>query len=157
MCETSFNIATSVMYGMHRDKRVVAELYHETFFENIDFIKKHFKIPEYLVINCRPIPRRTCMLGAAWKDDEICVIDIEVRQSFNKFFATLFHELTHIEQFDEGRLCVEEEGKDIIYIWEGTRYNRLHTLHDDYCNSPWEVEADKKSERIMKKFKRTLI
>jgi len=157
MCDISFNIATSVMYGMHRDKRVVAELYYDTFFENLDFLKKHFKIPEYLVINCRPIPKRMCMLGAAWKDDEICVIDVEVRQSFNKFFATLFHEMTHIEQFADDRLRVEDEDKDAVYIWEGTKYARLHTLDDEYNNSPWEVEADKKSERIMKKFKRTLI
>jgi len=157
MCETSFNIATSVMYGMHRDKRVVAELYHDTFFESLDFIKENFRIPEYLVINCRPIPKRMCMLGAAWRDSEIYVIDLEIRQSFNKFFAALFHEMTHVEQFMDERLCAEEEGKDIVYLWEGVRHNRLHTLHDDYSKSPWEVEADKKSERIMEKFKRTLI
>jgi len=156
MCDITFNIATSVMYGMHRDKRVVAELYKDTFFDNLKFIEEHFKIPEYLIINCRPIPKRMCMLGAAWKDQEIYVIDIEVRQCLNKFFSTLFHEMTHIEQFADGRLCAEEEDEH-TYIWEGVRRERLSTIDDAYSNSPWELEADRKSEKVMRKFKRTLI
>lgn len=64
---------------------------------------------------------------------------------------TVFHELTHLEQLQQGRLQKPFAYSDSL-IWEGKNFKHLSpefgntTL--EYMSTPWEMEADTKSERI---------
>lgn len=156
MSEITFNIATSIKYGTYKDLRDVAEYRRDLFFSNLDMLLKEFVIPEYLVINYRPIPARHKMLGAAWKNGEIAIIDIEARQERDDFFSTLFHEMTHVEQFESGRLCMLEDEPKRGYIWEGVEHKRLETNDDLYDELPWEAEANARAEKVLRKFNMNL-
>lgn len=151
MDNISFEIATSIKYGTYKSWRHTIEYRRDLFFNNIDLIRKEFIIPEHLVINCRPIQSRRNMLGAAWLSGEICVVEVEARQIREDFFSTLFHEMVHIEQFHTGRLRIEDaEGN--MYLWKDKEYKRLKTTDDMYDDLPWEKEANRKADRVLKKF-----
>lgn len=156
MSEITFKIATSIKYGTYKNLRDIAEYRRDLLFGNLDMLLKEFTLPEYLVINYRPIPARRKMLGAAWKNGEIGIIDIEARQDRDDFFATLFHEMTHIEQFESERLCTLDGELDRGYLWEGVEYARLDTANDDYDEQPWEAEANARAEKVLRKFNMNL-
>jgi hypothetical protein len=156
MSEITFNIVTSIKYGTHRSLRSEGESRRDLLLSNIDMLLKEFVIPDFLIINYRPIPLRRKMLGAAWLDGEIAIIDIEARQDDESFFSTLFHEMTHIEQFVTEKLCALDDEPERGYLWEGVEHVRLKTTDDSYDDQPWEAEANLKAERIMKKFNMNL-
>lgn len=54
------------------------------------------------------------------------------------YLQTLFHELTHADQYCSGRLENRQTKKHVPYIlWEGDRYEETH----EYWKQPWEIEA----------------
>lgn len=54
------------------------------------------------------------------------------------YLKTLFHELTHVDQYCSGRLENRQTKKHVPYLlWEGDRYEESH----EYWKQPWEIEA----------------
>ena len=56
--------------------------------------------------------------------------------------GTLFHELTHVSQFEKGKLYHNKNG---VLIWKSGKHTSKNTA---YCDQPWEIEAIK-SEKIL--------
>ena len=74
-------------------------------------------------------------------DEDEVVVRIARRLSTKDAIRTLFHELVHIKQYEEGRLEVGSPQR-----WLGTPVNF------DYNERPWEIEAFDLEERMMKTF-----
>lgn len=54
------------------------------------------------------------------------------------YLKTLFHEMTHVDQYCSGRLESRQTKKHVPYLlWEGDRYEETH----EYWKQPWEIEA----------------
>jgi hypothetical protein len=71
-------------------------------------------------------------------DDEV-IVTIAKRLTKKEIILTLFHEMIHIKQYDDGRL---EHGSK----WLGKVYNC------SYSDLPWEIEAHEIESIMMEKF-----
>lgn len=74
-------------------------------------------------------------------DEGEVFITIAKRLSTRDAIRTLFHELVHAKQYNDGRLGVGSPQR-----WLGV------PLECEYLNSPWEIEAFDLEERMMKLF-----
>ena len=68
------------------------------------------------------------------------------RISLEDMIKTMFHELVHVKQTEEGDLSID--GKS----WKGKLYKTDH-MEVDYEHLPWEVEAFKLEEKMWEEFK----
>lgn len=103
---------------------------------------------DYLHLDITPIPIHIKLCGPTTTFGDCVDLDhkIVVRLfSSPEWLGTLFHELTHAQQYLYGRLQLEF---DHAY-WNGVLFQR-----DDfeYSNEPWEVEARKIESKMQKKF-----
>ena len=78
-------------------------------------------------------------------------IEIEKTLDEEDFITAVCHEMVHVKQFARG------ETKDINMFtkrWQGTDYLSAYTTVDEYMDLPWEKEAYKLQEILLKKFKK---
>lgn len=76
------------------------------------------------------------------------LIEIDPRYDFRDIIETIAHELTHSEQYKQGRL------KHLVgnrSIWESRTMSR-GTTHAQYLALPWEVEARKRAKEFVDKY-----
>tara|TARA_A200000159_G_C7322721_1_gene339539 strand:+ start:1094 stop:1522 length:429 start_codon:yes stop_codon:yes gene_type:complete len=73
---------------------------------------------------------------------------IEINKTYNVslMLGTLFHELTHIQQYESGRLVITH-GEDPD-MWEGL------LVTAQYDDQPWEQEAFDLEKKMLRNFKR---
>ena len=71
-------------------------------------------------------------------DFEVAINPTVSKTDFMKL-RTLFHELTHVEQFARGRLASTEKG----WFWNGDNMD-----HVAYEEQPWEIEANAVEELL---------
>jgi len=103
---------------------------------------------DYLRLDISPIPIHIKLCGPTTTFGDCVDLDhkIVVRLfSSPEWLGTLFHELTHAQQYLYGRLQLE---CDHAY-WNGELFQRKDFK---YSNEPWEVEARKIESKMQKKF-----
>lgn len=66
------------------------------------------------------------------------------------WLKTLFHELVHVKQYINDELELEQD----FAMWKGRLYKSDET---EYWDSPWEVEARKKEEKLYRKYRKYLL
>ena len=77
------------------------------------------------------------------------VIEIDSRLKGENFITALTHEMTHVKQHAKNEL------KDInpfTKSWKGEEYIAMYSTVDEYMQLPWEAEAYKMQEILLKKF-----
>lgn len=142
--------------------------YHLHMLNVKQFIEKHwerlvqtFKIERDVDITLRPLPRRrTQGSHRATMDKSKHIIQLDISKPLYTIIETLFHELTHAEQCEDGRLRFEfnnARGR-----WEWIWYDRNHGRNcgfgqtqrhlDKYNNQPWEIEANTRMYHEMAMF-----
>ena len=138
-------IATSIKYGnykalMGRVEKIQALLKHYA-----KAFKAEFDYNPSVVVHMRPIKGNTH--GRAFFNKPL--IEIDPRYKFRNIVETIAHELTHSEQYKQGRL------KHIIgskqSVWENRTMSRGST-HAQYLALPWEVEARKRAKEFVDKY-----
>jgi len=65
--------------------------------------------------------------------------------SVDSFVDTLAHELTHAQQYAQGRLS-QKRG---VFYWNLTEFGKYPTSYAKYLALPWEVEAREKAKEIV--------
>lgn len=103
----------------------------------VSFACNYLCIDVDLVIEFETLQKHQCGY-CDYEEDEV-IVTIAKRLSVKEAIRTLFHELVHVKQYEDGRL---EKG----YIWCGEVYEC------DYENLPWEIEAFDLEEKMMKAF-----
>lgn len=137
------------------------------------FIEKHwprivanFKIERDVEIRLRPLPRRRTLgnhttVGAA-TDQGTHKICLDISKSLRTLIETLFHELTHAEQVEDGRLKHQYNGvrRRWEWIWHERNFGRNKGFGQTsrqlqaYSNQPWEVEANSRAQFEMDLFEK---
>ena len=69
------------------------------------------------------------------------------------WLQTLFHELEHARQYIYCELELETDH----VIWRGTLSARDSENYEEYWNSPWEVAAREKEEKLFAAFQKNLL
>lgn len=72
-------------------------------------------------------------------------INPNIHKSVLSLFSTLFHELTHVDQFSKGRLASTEKG----WFWNGDLCKLA------YEEQPWEIEATAVEEPLARLYLET--
>ena len=137
-------IATSIQYGNYKalmsrvEKiKVLMKLYAQAFKDEFDYNPK-------VVVHMRPI--KGSVAGRAFCNNPL--IEIDPRYKFREIIETIAHELTHSEQYKQGRL------KHLVgnqSIWESRTMSR-GTTYSQYLALPWEVEARKRAKEFVDKY-----
>ena len=138
-------IATSIQYGnykalMSRVEKIQALLKHYA-----KAFKDEFDYKPDVVVHIRPIKGSTSGRALYIKP----LIEIDPRYKFRTIVETIAHELTHSEQYKQGRLKHIVGGKQSI--WESRTMSR-GTTHAQYLALPWEVEARKREKEFIDKY-----
>lgn len=95
---------------------------------------------------CTPLQIKLCGPKEIYGDSMDLGHKIVVRLNYGEeWLSTLFHEMTHVQQYAYGRLVLEEK----TALWEGGVINRSKV---QYVDEPWEIEARKYETRMEKKF-----
>ena len=71
----------------------------------------------------------------------------------DNWLRTLFHEMEHARQYIYCELELEHNHA----IWRGTLSSRMGQDWEEYWNSPWEVEARDKEEKLFTAFQKNLL
>ena len=71
----------------------------------------------------------------------------------DNWLRTLFHEMEHARQYIYCELELEHNHA----IWRGTPSSRMGQDWEEYWNSPWEVEARDKEEKLFTAFQKNLL
>ena len=137
-------IATSIQYGnykvlMNRVEQIksLMKYYAKAFKDEFDYNPK-------VVVHMRPIKGRVA--GRAFCQKPL--IEIDPRYDFRDIIEAIAHELTHSEQYKQGRLQHLIGNRS---IWESRTMNR-GTTHAQYLALPWEVEARKRAKEFVDKY-----
>lgn len=135
-------VATSIKYGnyqqhLRRTNEVVVVLHrlHKSFAENFDFRRD-------VNVHIRPI-RGKGVHGKAFNEENR--IEIDPRFEFERIVETIAHELTHSEQYKQGRL---KAGTRTHREWNG-KLVKIPQTFKDYENSPWEIEARDRANKFV--------
>ena len=100
------------------------------------FACSYLKLDLDFVIEFESLKRH--QFGLCDYDEDEVIIIVAKRLSPKEAIRTIFHELVHVKQYEDGRL---ENGSP--QIWEGI------AIEDAYKNLPWEVEAFDLEEKMM--------
>ena len=142
-------IATSIKHGKYKELLSYADQLKNLVLDASKKISKHYNLPE-IIITIRPMRE---MYGTAHyihrKGVKIYKVDISIKQDIQEFKNTLLHELTHIEQFYEGRM--KSSTKVSCTKWNGKNINHKTSCIDEYVKLPWEVEAYSRADKLTKK------
>lgn len=154
MPKFSPRITTTILHGKYNYWRDHARDLLRRFNEKSSLIDKHITLPKNVEIRFRIIPKNLYASGIAYqpktKRDKY-LVDVDVRQTINSFFETLLHELVHIEQYYTKKLYIDGDNNS---IWKGKQYSTVDDVFsNDYLKQPWEAEANKKANKIIKKLK----
>jgi len=154
-------IATSIDYGNYKAHKAIAVQINNFIKLNWSKISKEFKLPDLLTIKIRPIKGSFVGWARQSAGGKQYSIEIDPRRSTPKqILDTLFHELTHIDQYVSGRLKHVNGAR----IWCGSLVPEVkkYAVHssqknlDKYRAQPWEEEARRigaeKSEEYMAAF-----
>lgn len=125
-----------------------------------DRLIKNFQVNNSIEIRLRPLPNRRTR-GSHRKvkgGDHLIVLDISKQP--RQIIQTLFHELTHAEQVEQGRLEHKYNGVMMRWewVWKGFNHGRNKGFGqtsrqlDKYNNQPWEMEANARMEFELKQF-----
>lgn len=107
-----------------------------------------------LVVRLRPLPRRTTN-GTAY--NKLNLIQLDISRPIRYVIKTLMHELTHMEQFNTGRLSSKMVGIRQMDKWNDDEwvcskgFGSTEQSMKAYRNQPWEVEADERQETELKR------
>tara|TARA_B100000925_G_C21677864_1_gene332748 strand:+ start:131 stop:541 length:411 start_codon:yes stop_codon:yes gene_type:complete len=130
--------------------KVPKKLGTDTLNKVLDFAEKYLKLNPRMNIHIEFVRNK----GILWKGQyegmdqygETHHIDISDGLEKEDMIKTMFHELVHVKQTEEGDLSID--GKS----WKGKLYKTDH-MEVDYEHLPWEVEAFKLEEKMWKEFK----
>ena len=119
-------------------------------FESFDFDRvvlfahEFLELPENLELEIEFVALPKNMQGEADYEDELATIALNSRIKKSELIPTIFHEMVHIKQIIN---------KDLI-IGVGNKRTKCKGKHfqGDYYDFPWEVEAFKLEEDMMKLF-----
>ena len=139
--------ATSIKYGNYKHLQVLVRLYTNMIHTHRAALMAAFDFRPDVEIHFRPIkasPRRGLKTSGRASDEQNRV-ELDPRQmqtSLRSCLETLAHELTHCEQYKQGRLLWSKAHTN-LRIWNGEPYRHAHmtTQHKQYLALPWEVEA----------------
>lgn len=138
-------VATSIKYGnyqqhLRRTNEVVGILHrlHKAFADNFDFRRD-------VNVHIRPI--RGSVHGKAYNEQN--KIEIDPRYEIERIVETIAHELTHSEQYKQGRLKAGPRG---FREWN-SKLVKIPQTFKDYENSPWEVEARDRAAKFVQMLK----
>ena len=111
--------------------------------EQWKIISSCFTLPPEFEIRLRPLPKRSS--NGCRKSSRI---EVDVSRGFRDIIRTLCHELTHEEQYFQGRLS--DVGGSICE-WNGEQIKRANSKRDweAYRALPWEVEARERADEAL--------
>ena len=130
--------------------KVPKKLGTDTLNKVLNFAEKYLKLNPRMNIHIEFVRNK----GILWKGQyegmdqhgETHHIDISDGLEKEDMIKTMFHELVHVKQTEEGDLSID--GKS----WKGKLYKTDH-MEVDYEHLPWEVEAFKLEEKMWEEFK----
>jgi len=127
---------------------------------------QNFKVEKDCEIILRPLPRRRTQGNHQSRRDSdrniiSHIIQLDISKSLRTVIYTLFHELTHAEQEEDGRLkhVYNYEHRKWDRLWHDKNYG-YHgfgqtTKHlERYKNQPWEQEANEREIFELKEFEK---
>jgi len=150
-------IATSINFGNYKKWKPVSNQLSNFIKLNWKKISQEYKLPGFLTIKIRPIKGTWVGWARQSADGTDYSIEIDPRRDLTRqALETLFHELTHIDQYVTGRL----KHKHGARIWCGSMVPdlKVHQVHssqknlDKYRNQPWEVEARARGAELSEKY-----
>ena len=106
-------------------------------------IKNYINYTEEVNVIIKFIDREKSLGRVVYEKGEI---EIDPRFTLLQLRNTLVHELIHYEQYREKRL----EIKNDEWFWKGKKYDNS-LVYEEYTNLPWEIEARKRSKKIIDK------
>lgn len=146
-------IATSVRYGNYKGYLNNALFFIETITEKFEEICNHIILPRKLFIHIRPITGNyhgkafvVRDYGKSYYGKEY-VVEVDARQNVKDFKDTILHELVHIEQFYQKRLC-DRSSFPGHFKWNNELISYLTPTMEEYNNLPWEREAIERADKI---------
>lgn len=112
--------------------------------EAAKFYARHLGIYDYdlrlTITRCRALEP---VLGSCSYDSDADDADIEINPirvaGDADVYATLAHEMIHLQQYVLGRLVDSEDGHSVE--WDGKSYNTKDVPLADYYDFPWEIDA----------------
>ena len=130
--------------------KVPKKLGTDTLNKVLDFAEKYLKLNPNLEIHIDFI-RTKKFLGQYEGIDEhgeTHFIDINETQSREDIIRSIFHELVHVRQTDDGDLSLDGNS------WKGFLY-RTKEMEVDYDHLPWEKEAAELEEKMWRIYDET--
>lgn len=113
---------------------------------------KNFDITRDVEVRLRPLPRRRTQGNHRTKgggNGGNHHIQLDISKPLRTLIETLFHELQHAEQIEQGRLKHVFNGR-WEWVWNDVNHGRncgfgqTHRQYQRYRNQPWEADADQK-------------
>ena len=99
---------------------------------------KHLNVPKDMTIRIASI-KKTTTQGTFSHYNKLVVLDPKA-PSWSNYLDTLAHEMTHAEQYNEGRLSFDIT--TFKNIWKGEQFANANSFAK-YFSQPWEIEARK--------------
>lgn len=135
--------------------------------KNWHHIIPNFDVKRPIEIRLRPLPNRRTLGNHKTKskdDSGEHYIQLDISKTLRTIMHTLFHELQHAEQVEQGRLkhiCDQYTGR-WEWIWEERNHGRNcgfgQTLRqlDKYKSQPWERDANEKADKVLEQYEQTI-
>lgn len=139
------SIASSIKYGNYTQYRERACEIVVSLHRLHNLFNEHFDFGEGVNVAIRPI-RGKGIRGRAIAQTK--TIEIDPRFNLKSIIETIAHELTHIEQFKQGRFAIAK----YEYTWFGKPVKPPKS-YKQYFDSPWEVEARERASKFIRLLK----
>lgn len=141
-------ISHSIKYGNYKKFKQKSLRFEKAIKKYSSRIHEIVNVPDDIVCLIRPI-RGYEVYGEYNFDCSRVEIDPRRIKNNSELFEVLVHELIHAEQHFRG----DFNGDHIGFIWKGKRYDQIPEVikYEEYCNTPWEVEAFERSENVSKR------
>ena len=120
-------------------ENIPKKLSYDLLDDAVHFAASFLGLDGTMVIQFETLPKHQCGFCDYEDQDDIIVI-LARRLSRRELILTLFHELVHVKQYVEGRLCDDT-------IWDGIDYSGV-----DYVELPWEQEAHELEQVMIEQF-----
>ena len=123
--------------------KVPKKLGTDTLNKVLDFAEKYLKLNPKLEIHIDFIKTKKFLGQYEGIDEhgETHYIDISENESQEDIIRSIFHELVHVRQTDDGDLSLDGNS------WKGFLY-RTKEMEVEYDHLPWEKEAAKLEEKM---------
>jgi len=116
---------------------------------------KEFEVSKDLRINIRPIPQKRkgnfVVFGQCRGN---LLVEVDCRSPRPSFVVeTLAHEMTHAEQYFQGRLGYRwnDNVQMGLKVWQNVEYDRPKSF-EEYMNLPWEIEARDRAAKFVNEY-----